>query len=339
MRDEVLIRLLTNELSQLIDLNVSILTHEGGDPDSICSAYCLKKILGDYFKVGNVWIAVPDDPTAHTRILLDYFQVELNYDIENANAFIVVDAGSPEQLGKYSEVVFEESRRIVVIDHHSNTMNKYPPSAKVYSNESYQSVSEIIYDLAQYVGFEFSLRELEGTLIGMYYDTARFSIADLETSTKICRLINKGIILKDILARMEQSIDISERIARLKGATRMRVYRFGDWLIAITRVGKFQSSVARSLVSLGAHLAVAIGEADKSKVVAAIRASQDFVERTKINVGVDLAEKIGVRLGGHGGGHASAAHLECRVAMDELINHIVNELTNWLNMRPEVLIA
>lgn len=339
MRDEILLRLLTNELSQLSNLDVSILTHEGGDPDSVCSAYCLKKILTDFFKTKNVRIIIPDTPSAHTKTLLEYFNLELSNDVEKSDVCIIVDAGSPEQLSKYFEVVFRQDVKIIVIDHHSNTNNRYPASVKVYSNEAYQSVSEIIYDLAEYSGFELSLREVEAILIGIYYDTARFSVADLETSLKISKLINRGITLKNILARMEQTIDLSERIARLKGATRMKIYRFNDWLIVLTHVGKFQSSVARSLISLGAHLAVAIGELDKSRIVASIRASQDFVEQTGLNVGVDLAERIGMKLGGHGGGHASAAHLECKTTIDELITYIIDELASRLNINPEVLEA
>jgi nanoRNase/pAp phosphatase (c-di-AMP/oligoRNAs hydrolase) len=337
MRNESFISLLSRELSQLASLRVSILTHAGGDPDSICSAYCLKKILKETFNVGNVWISVPDSPTAHTKALVEYFQIEVTRDVRDVDAYIVVDVGSPEQLDEYFEVISRGDKQVIVIDHHSNTVNRYPPTTKVYSSEYYQSTSEIIYDLAEYTGFKLGLLEAEAILIGMYYDTARLSIADSETSHKLCRLIDKGVSLGNVLAKLEQKIDISERIARLKGAARMKIYRFRDWLVVVTIVGGFQSSVARSLINLGAHLAIAIGEVDKSRVTASIRASQEFVEQNKINVGVDLAERLGIKLGGHGGGHASAAHLECKTTPGELAYHFIDELANRLNIKPEVL--
>jgi len=337
MRNESFISLLSRELSQLASLRVSILTHAGGDPDSICSAYCLKKILKETFNVSNVWISVPDSPTAHTKALVEYLQIEVTHDVRAADTYIVVDVGSPEQLNEYIEVISRVDKRVIVIDHHSNTINRYPSTAKVYSSEHYQSTSEIIYDLAEYVGFKLGLVEAEAMLLGMYYDTARLSIADPETSHKICKLINKGVNLSNILAKLEQRIDISERIARLKGAARMKIYRFRDWLVVVTIVGGFQSSVARSLINLGAHLAMAIGEVDKSRVTASIRASQEFVEQTRINIGVDLAERLGAKLGGHGGGHSSAAHLKCKTTAGELANHFIDELANRLNIKPEVL--
>lgn len=339
MRDEVLISLLDRELEQLCKLRVVILTHAGGDPDSICSAYFLRKLLKEIYNVDNVWICVPDSPIAHAKALIEYFKIELIQGVEDVDAYIVVDAGSPEQLNEYFEIISREDKYIIVIDHHSNTVNRYSPSVKVYSSERYQSVTEIIYDLAEYLGYQLDLKDAEATLIGLYYDTVRFSIADPETSSKICRLISKGVILNNVLAKLEQTIDASERIARLKGASVMKIYRFKDWLIVITNVGKFQSSVARSLVSLGAHLAIAIGEVDKSRAVASIRASQDFIEQTKINLGVDLAEKIGVKLGGHGGGHASAARLKCIASIEELAGCFIDELKNRLGIDPEVLKA
>jgi len=337
MRNELFVSLLSGELSLLGGLRVIILTHAGGDPDSICSAYCLKKILMETFNVNNVWISVPDSPTAHTKALVEYFEIEVIHDVRDADTYIVVDVGSPEQLNEYSEVIAGGDKQVIVIDHHSNTINRYPPTAKVYSSEHYQSTSEIIYDLAEYVGFQLGLLEAEAILLGMYYDTARLSIADSQTSHKICRLIDKGVSLSNVLAKLEQRIDISERIARLKGAARMEIYRFRDWLVVVTIVGGFQSSVARSLINLGAHLAIAIGEVDKSRVAASIRASQEFVEKTKINVGVDLAERLGVKLGGHGGGHTSAAHLECKTTAGELANCFIGELAGRLNVKPEVL--
>ncbi|MEM3495388.1 MAG: DHH family phosphoesterase [Nitrososphaerota archaeon] len=339
MRDEILISLLDRELNQLSRHKVFILTHSGGDPDSICSAYFLRKLLKEIYNVGNVWIGVPGSPTAHVKALIEYFEIGLAQNVEGVDAYIVVDAGSPEQLDEYFEVISRGDKYVIVIDHHSDTVNRYSPNVKVYSSERYQSVTEVIYDLAEYLGYQLELRDAEAILIGLYYDTVRFSIADLDTSSKICRLISKGIILNSILAKLEQTVDTSERIARLKGASRMKIYRFRDWLVVITNVGKFQSSVARSLINLGAHLAIAIGEVDKSRVAASMRASQDFIEQTKINLSIDLAGRIGVKFGGYGGGHASAAHLECNASIEELAEYLVDELKNRLGINPEVLEA
>ncbi|MCS7125383.1 MAG: DHH family phosphoesterase [Aigarchaeota archaeon] len=337
MRDERLISLLVKELQRVSGLRVSILTHAGGDPDSICSAFVLKKILKEIFQVEDVSISVPESPTSHTKALLEYFSIDLAKNLQDIDVYLVVDVGSPEQLGEYCKIVFEEDKKVIVIDHHSDTENRYSPNVKVYSSDSYQSLCELIYDLAEHLELELDLKDAEALLIGIYYDTVRLSIADTETSRKICRLIDKGVNLSNVLSRLELGMDNSERIARLKGAARMKIYRFGDWLIVITNVKRFQSSVARSLILLGAHLALAVGEVEKDWLRASIRASQEFVEQSRINLGVDLAAKIGSSLGGYGGGHSSAAHFECRANLEDLSNRFIEELSQMLNLKPEVV--
>ncbi|MEN2974368.1 MAG: DHH family phosphoesterase [Candidatus Caldarchaeales archaeon] len=337
MRDEKLISNLVRELQAIKGLRISILTHEGGDPDSICSAFVLRKVMREIFQARDTFIIVPDTPTSHSKALLEYFSIDLLQDPEDVEVYVVVDAGSPEQLSEYHKIILDKDKKVIVLDHHSETYRRYPSHVKIYSSESYQSLCELIYDLSEFLGLELNLKEVEALLIGIYYDTVRLSVADMETSIKFCKLMSRGIELNNILSRLEHTMDASERIARLKGAARMKIYRFGNWLIVITNVRAFQSSVARSLVSLGAHLALAIGENEKNWLRGSIRASNDFVEETKINIGVDLAGDISYKLGGYGGGHASAAHLECKGTIEELSDHVIETLSRRLGLEPEVV--
>lgn len=336
MRSPSLISSLHGALRGLKGLRVAVLTHAGGDPDSIGSAYVLLRMLNRVYGAAETFFQVPLSPTTHSKALLSNFSLQLFQDISGAEALVALDAGSPEQLGEYMGMLLT-LKRVLVIDHHSETARRYPKDVEVYSSDSYQSVSEIIYELAEHVGYPLDEKEAEALFTGIYYDTVRLSVADGETFKKICALVAKGINPSNILARLEFALDWSERIARLKAAARMKLYRFGDWVVALTHVGSFQSSVARALLGLGAHVAIAAGE-EKGWLQASLRGLQEFVEKTGVNLGSDLAERIGREMGGFGGGHATAARVECQVKnVEEFFKRCVEILSEKLGLAPELM--
>jgi len=320
MRNRSLISSLDRGLSRLEGKVVAILTHAGGDPDSIGSSYVLMNILKQIYQARKTMFRIPSRPSAHSKALLNYLGLSPAEDVSEANFFIVVDVGSPEQLDDHSWVL-DEPEKVLVIDHHSTSMESFGSRFEIYCSEDYQSVAEMIYDLAYFIDYDLSLREAEALFAGIYYDTVRISVADEETMKKICELIRFGITPKNILSRLEFEMELSERIARLKAAMRLKLYRVKDWLIALTTVGSFRSSAARSLLSLGAHLSLIAGESDDG-VEISMRASSEFVEETGINLGRDVASIVGERFKGHGGGHATAARAYC---MEKDVDKILSE--------------
>ncbi len=308
MRNKELIESLVNKLEKLSGKTVAILTHSGGDPDSIGASYVLGNILKSLWNVEALF-KVPSDPSSHCRAFMKRLGFEESEDIERVDAYLVVDCGSPEQLNEYMSVL-ESGREVVVIDHHSTSLESFMGKGEVFCSEDYQSVCEIIFDLSRYLGYKLNLKEAEALFAGIYYDTVRLSVADQETVKKTCYLISLGVNPRELLTELEIKMDISERIARLKSAIRMNIYRAGDWLIVTSTLGSFQSSSARSLLGLGAHVAIVAGESENGTAVA-FRAVKDFIEATGVNLGRDIAAKIGKEMGGHGGGHSSAAKAYC----------------------------
>jgi len=310
MRDKDLIQGIEKCLKQLSEKIVAIITHSGGDPDSIGAAYVLSNILKKIFQVNGIIFKIPAEASTHSLSLLNRLDFHESEDgLDAAEAFIILDCGSPEQLNDLKWIL-ELDKPIIVIDHHSTSREKFAGKAEVYALDEYQSVCEIVLDLASLLGYELSLREAEALFAGIYYDTVRLSIADSETFGKVCRLASQGIHPREVLQDLEVRMDVSERIARLKAAARMRIYRAGDWLIAVSRLSSFQSSAARSLVNLGAHVAIVAGESDEG-ITVSFRAIKEFIEATGINLGRDIAARIGAEFGGHGGGHSSAAKALC----------------------------
>ena len=333
MRNKELIKSLAEGLESLSGETAAILTHFGGDPDSIGASYVLGNILRSTWRVRTLF-KVPSDPSSHCKAFMERLGFEESEDIEGADAYVVVDCGSPEQLNEYVSIL-ESGRKVMVIDHHSTSLESFAGKAEIFCSDAYQSVCEIVFDLSQYLGRELNLREAEALFAGTYYDTVRFSVADQETMKKICHLISLGVNPRELLTELEIKMDISERIARLKSATRMNIYRIRDWLIVTSTLGSFQSSSARSLLGLGAHVAIVAGESENGTVVA-FRAVKDFIEATGVNLGKDLAAKIGEEMGGHGGGHSSAAKAHCMERdVEKVLSRCVELIGEKLGMPAE----
>jgi nanoRNase/pAp phosphatase (c-di-AMP/oligoRNAs hydrolase) len=101
-------------------------------------------------------------------------------------------------------------------------------------------------------------------------------------------------------------MDFSERVARLKASRRTRLFRVGNWIIALSHVSAYEASAARALVALGAHVGAVAGSKN-GRIEISLRSSLEFNKQTGVHLGRDIAKPLGEYLHGMGGGHATAA--------------------------------
>jgi nanoRNase/pAp phosphatase (c-di-AMP/oligoRNAs hydrolase) len=125
-------------------------------------------------------------------------------------------------------------------------------------------------------------------------------------------------------------------MAKLKGAQRLRIFRLGNWVVATSSVGSFQAHVARTILFMGADVGV-VGGVSEEETRVSLRATQRFLDETKVQLGVDVAEAVAKRLGGHGGGHATAASFSCLVGEEEAVTLALNRLAELLKAEPQEL--
>ncbi|HDD66082.1 MAG TPA: hypothetical protein ENG52_00475, partial [Nitrososphaeria archaeon] len=178
MRDSSFIQAIAKRLEKLSGRVAAILIHSGGDPDSIGSAYVLSRMLSKAFGLRRILFRIPSEVSMHSVLLLEELGfAESEEDLEKADSFIVLDCGSPEQLNDLAWIL-GSGKPVVVIDHHSTSLEGFKSKAEVYASEEYQSVCEIVFDLAEYLGYRLSAREAEALFAGIYYDTVRLSVAD-----------------------------------------------------------------------------------------------------------------------------------------------------------------
>ncbi|MEM2897577.1 MAG: DHH family phosphoesterase, partial [Candidatus Bathyarchaeia archaeon] len=117
-----------------------------------------------------------------------------------------------------------------------------------------------------------------------------------------------------------------EKIARLKAAQRMQMWRLKDWLIVTSEVGSYHASVARALTMLGADVAI-VGSGNKEGIKLSLRSSKEFFEKTKVHLGRDIAIPVGNFVNGMGGGHALAAGINGSGKIEVAIKKCVELLT------------
>ncbi|RLG01889.1 MAG: hypothetical protein DRN49_00320 [Thaumarchaeota archaeon] len=338
MRDREFIESLDKGLYLVRGEAVAILTHAGGDPDSIGASYTLINILKKIYGVKKVLFTIPSRPSTHSRVLLNHLNLVINDLKGHEGYFIILDAGSPEQIEEY-QWIFSDPERVMVIDHHTTSIDSYPRKVKLYVSDKYQSVCEMLHDLAELLSYELNILEAEALFAGIYYDTVRLSVADKNSLRVVCRLAEKGVNPVEFLSKLETKMELSERIARLKAASRMKIYKIGELIITLTKVGSYQSSCARSLLNLGAHIAVAAGESDEG-VEISMRAVSEVIEKYEINLGKDVAERLGRDFGGHGGGHAAAARAYCREGdIDSILSKCLEILSEKLGFQAELMEA
>ena len=279
--------------------NVLYLCHRNADPDAIGSAFALSRAFG-----GTV--AAVDDlsRTGEATARIIGAEVLINPTSDAYDLIVVVDTSVRLQLG---EIRLE---KYALVDHHLD--EGMLDGAEFYIQKPAKSTAEIVWTILKENGKANMLsREMAlGLLVGMISDTGRFKRATPESFRVAAELLDAGgLDYEEALQVLSIPQDLSQRIAVLKAASRSKIERQGDWLVASTEINSFEGSAAMSLVDLGADVAFAAGRhGDRVRISA--RSSRAAV-RTGLNLN-ELLGEVGKAHEGDGGGHKAAAALEAR---------------------------
>jgi len=320
-------------LEHLATRTVIIVPHEQTDIDAYASAFGLRKLL--HALNFNSLVFLPK-PTRELKQFIETLNLPIFYEDKEKIAdlirqnrpfvLILVDFSTPERLTEKMLIqLVSTAQKVIALDHH------IPSESKKVNHQfivNYSSTSEIIFmlfKLLNKLSFLRENKELANTLLaGILFDT-NFLLNANETTFRILSELYEFTDYKLIWRILRgRHIDISERIAKLKGAQRANIIKLDETLLVFTEVGSYESSVASALISLGADIAIVL-----SKKGELIRVSS----RTTLS-NLNLAEifqKVAEKLNGIGGGHPNAAVLTIKKSTDKkrdirkLIN-IISEL-------------
>lgn len=304
-----------------------IATHRNADPDAVASSvamYFTLEAMG--LRVKGIYL--PEGMNAASKRVL----AELNLDLkqivrdratcEDVGGLVVVDSSSTSQIGEAARCLEDRDVLLVLVDHHGRGDLVERANLAMWDPRS-PSAAEMIVVAMKSSGLEVTKEVATLLLSGIVYDSRRFAHAVPRTFEAALHLLARyhadyEVALKAMHA---QQPEFSERVARLKAAQRLKLYRAGDLLVAVTHVSAFEASAARSILELGADMAIVVSEGDGGRVV--VRAREDTVRRLGIHVGEDLLKTLGAKLGGSGGGHAAAGAASIGVDKETAILYAV----------------
>jgi len=301
-----------HEITRLLDERnarlVVLLCHINADPDAICAAFAFSRLIQRLRPSSRVEIAAAQGPSRLSKFILSSIPAKLTAEpqMESAEAIVLLDTNTIQQLGDWSERVKASKAALVVIDHHASHPETERLATLSVADENASSTCEIVYRLFKEAEVKPTQEEAKALFLGIAFDTRHFVLASSATFKAVADLIDVGVKPEEALSLLSLPMDPSERIARLKASKRTKLLKINNWLIAFSHVSAYQASAARALIALGAHVAVVAGQRNE-KIQISMRASKDFYEQTGVHLGRDIAKPLGEYLQGMGGGHSISA--------------------------------
>ncbi len=298
---------------------VLVLTHHNADIDATASAIALSeglKLIGAETSTG-----VAESVSRAAQKLAEGFQIIIDPDCRQFDAVILVDTSVPEQLASVKNL-----RADFVIDHHPQ--GKLAEKAVCFVDANAKSSAQLVYEVLKELGTNID-GKLAGTIsAGIVADTAHFRHADSEVFSIMAELTQK-VKFSDVLGLITtEEADPSGRIAALKAASRMEIYKFGKILVVLSNVVSHEAAACRGLLKLGADVAIVVAEKESETRISS-RARETITEKN-----LDLSElfrEVGIFLEGSGGGHPLAGSANGkRKNREELKKLILRLLTKKL---------
>ena len=285
-----------DEIAGLLkDGRKAVMVHGNADVDALGSAYALARL----FPEADVFAPSGMDRVARTVAERLGITVLEECVLADYDKVAIVDTSSPEQLETDQPVPSDA----VVIDHHVPTGRWDGRPALI--DGSRVSCCEIVLDLYTHLGRVPDRDVGLALLAGMITDSGSFRFADPRLLRSFADVMGMcGIHMDEAMALTKAPESISERVAVLKSMESMKFDRIGQYLIATSLAGSFESSVCRALLDAGADVAFVCSQRDDSFRLSA-RATQEAV-RKGLSLGSILAD-VGGETGTAGGGHDGAA--------------------------------
>jgi nanoRNase/pAp phosphatase (c-di-AMP/oligoRNAs hydrolase) len=316
---------------------VAVVCHRNADADAYLSAFALSRLLRSLARRCEVDVVTPEGMTSLTHKLSKKFRHEIVTDTgREYDLYVAVDVGDEELLKDWRGEMAASRSPKVLVDHHP-----YRDSGlydHVVVDEGATSAAEMVFRLFEQLHVRIDKTTAQALLEGIMFDSSHLAIAAGSTLKAVVKLLDSGADIQEARRNLRTEPDQGEVIAKLKGAKRLRIFRVGNRLGATTLVGSFQAHVARALLNLGADFAIVGGESNEETRVS-MRETQRFLDETKIQLGRDVAEVVAKAMGGHGGGHATAASFSCSEGEEEATRAALGRMGELLNGTPQEISA
>jgi len=286
-----------------------LLGHQNADPDAVCAMIAFSRFYHALRPDGHSTLMADDLSRLSNQVMAHFELKDTILEVPHADFdfVILLDTNSVFQLGPTFQNIPSDSTKTIIIDHHEPTAESEKLSDyRIVRNDRF-STCEIIAQLYNEYDIPIDSNTAELLLTGILFDTRRFLYADPQTLQIVIELIKRGAQYDRCIHALQIKPDRSERIARLKAAGRIAIHLIDEWVIVSSIINAFEASACRSLIEMGADVAIIGGRPSKDVVRLSSRSTSEFYHQTGINLGTDIMEPIGDLIQGKGGGHANAA--------------------------------
>lgn len=271
----------------------AILVHGNADMDAVGSAYAIARTFP------NCAIFAPDGVDRVAKMVAEKMETTIREGAGTGfDVIVAVDTSSPEQLGP------DFAGADIVIDHHKPS-GRWADVPLFLCDDTRTSCCEIVKDVLDRSGLEVSRDAALMMLGGMLTDSGHFQFARPPMLQAFSDLMTRfSIPMDEAMLLVQAEPSISERIAMLKAASRVRFERVGQMIVAVSAAGSFEASSCRALLAAGADVAFVGSQRDNEFRISG-RATQDAV-RKGVHLG-DIVSRVGGETDSDGGGHGGAA--------------------------------
>jgi len=330
---------LENFLAFIRNKNILITTHDLVDIDGLVSCLTLKFFLNLYFKKQDITIYF-SELSKSTKNFIKHFNEKFpefdisykkSFDLTNIDILIILDTNNLNQIKINNNLDITQIKiPYIFIDHHYRKLDSKSSNNGSLDliNENYSSTAEIILEL-----FEFYKRSLTIPLkilniSAILTDSGYFKHGNNKSIQNVSILLCEEIKIQDIFLLLKSEIDISEKIANIKGLQRVDLIREGEYLIGKTHVSSFGASVASMLIKIGFDIGIVVSK-ELNQCIINTRAKKTVCIKTGLNLG-KILEEISERYKSSGGGHDGAASITINVDSDIIIQEIIEKVKEYL---------
>ena len=296
-------------------LTIGIFAHQNADPDTVVSAIGLKFLLKEFFPNAEYLLFASSISVLSKNVLASSKEVFLTEaESTKFDAIFICDANNFQQLGNISlDNNLTEDTLVFIIDHHEKIDSNERITVAIVKKAT--STAEIIGMI--YKNMKIQIKPEVATLLlsGIIFDTRRFIYLSNSTFEIVQYLIGEGGDYNFALQSLQRKPSDSERIARIKGATRLILHRKGSDIYIISHISSYESSVARAMIDLGASCTIVLADPSVNNYRISMRCTNEFANKNNVSLGI-IADKIATKLGGSGGGHQTAAGINLQEPKD-----------------------
>ncbi|GAB6943697.1 DHH family phosphoesterase [Vulcanisaeta sp. JCM 14467] len=287
---------------------VCILTHRHADLDAYACGVATKELISKFGL--NALLAIPEGPSREVKSFIEKLGIahQSSGNCGETDLVFLVDVSTYAQLNEFRDLIGDGP--VVVIDHHE--VRNIAPTVSIVDPGA-TSCSEIIAQVFRDLGIEPSGDVATLLIGGILSDSGRLSRARPSTFEVLAWLLKlAGRDYRDIVNAMAEDVSFSERMARVKGLLRLRAYRAGDYIICLSNVNAYESSLADTLIRSGCDIALVASEHEE-EVRLFGRGNKRITEKISL---ADVFNDLARYFNGEGGGHAAAAALSVRSKID-----------------------